>query len=54
MSVPSKARYAVLGVGELVAQEILGKESALLKPFRHSRYAEGNLHPVSASPFPWS
>jgi methylglutamate dehydrogenase subunit A len=46
--------YKMLGVGELVAQEILGEESALLSPFRHSRYAEGRMHPVSTSPFPWS
>ncbi|HVL71285.1 MAG TPA: FAD-binding oxidoreductase [Beijerinckiaceae bacterium] len=46
--------YKMLGVGELVAQEILGEESALLAPFRLSRYAEGKLHPVSTSPFPWS
>jgi hypothetical protein len=44
----------MLGVGALVAQEILGEESALLVPFRQSRYAEGKLHPVSNSPFPWS
>ena len=46
--------YKMLGVGALVAQEILGEESALLAPFRQSRYAEGKLHPVSNSPFPWS
>ena len=46
--------YKMLGVGDLVAQEILGEDSALLAPFRHSRYAEGKLHPVSTSPFPWS
>lgn len=46
--------YKMIGVGELVAQEILGTPSLLLQPFRLSRYAEGNLHPVSASPFPWS
>ncbi len=28
--------------------------SALLEPFRFSRYAEGRLHPTSHSPFPWS
>jgi glycine/D-amino acid oxidase-like deaminating enzyme len=46
--------YKMIGVGELVAQEILGDDSALLEPFRLSRYAEGRLHPVSTSPFPWS
>lgn len=46
--------YKMLGVGELVAREVLGETSELLEPFRLSRYAEGKLHPVSASPFPWS
>ncbi len=46
--------YKMLGVGELVAREILGQPSAILAPFRFSRYAEGKLHPVSKSPFPWS
>ena len=46
--------YKMIGVGKLVAGEICGAESALLKPFRFSRYAEGELHPVSNSPFPWS
>ncbi len=46
--------YKMLGVGKLVASEIVGQKSALLEPFRFSRYAEGKLHPVSNSPFPWS
>ncbi len=46
--------YKMIGVGKLVASEICGSESELLKPFRFSRYAEGKLHPVSNSPFPWS
>jgi glycine/D-amino acid oxidase-like deaminating enzyme len=46
--------YKMLGVGQLVAQEIAGEASALLEPFRLSRFAEGRLHPVSTSPFPWS
>jgi hypothetical protein len=46
--------YKMLGVGELVAQEVLGEKSSLLAPFRMSRYAQGKLHPVSNSPFPWS
>jgi methylglutamate dehydrogenase subunit A len=46
--------YKMIGVGELVAQEVLDEESDLLEPFRLSRYAEGRLHPVSTSPFPWS
>jgi len=46
--------YKMLGVGKLVAADIVGGSSRLLDPFRFSRYAEGKLHPVSSSPFPWS
>ena len=46
--------YKMIGVGHLVAEEILGKESELLKPFRFNRYEKGELHPTSNSPFPWS
>jgi len=46
--------FKMIGVGELVAGELVGDASALLTPFRFSRYAEGRLHPVSNSPFPWS
>jgi len=46
--------YKMIGVGKLVADHIMGETSELLRPFRFSRYAEGDLHPVSNSPFPWS
>ena len=46
--------YKMIGVGALVAKELLGERQALLEPFRFSRFAEGRLHPVSHSPFPWS
>ena len=46
--------YKMIGVGQLVAEEIMGHESDLLKPFRFNRYAKGELHPTSNSPFPWS
>lgn len=46
--------YKMIGVGELIAKNLLGQPSELLKPFRFSRYTEGKLHPVSNSPFPWS
>lgn len=46
--------YKMLGVGKLVANEILDEPSSILKPFRFSRFTEGKLHPVSNSPFPWS
>jgi glycine/D-amino acid oxidase-like deaminating enzyme len=46
--------YKMIGVGALVAKELMGEKDALLEPFRFCRYAEGKLHPVSHSPFPWS
>ena len=46
--------YKMVGVGELVAKELTGAKSKLLDPFRFARYAEGELHPVSNSPYPWS
>ena len=46
--------YKMIGVGALVARELLGEPQALLEPFRFSRYRTGRLHPVSNSPFPWS
>src|SRR5262249_43540276 len=46
--------YKMIGVGALVAKELLGEPQALLEPFRFSRYRTGRLHPVSNSPFPWS
>ena len=46
--------FKMIGVGKLAAEEILGAPSKLMDPFRFSRYAEGRLHPVSNSPFPWS
>jgi methylglutamate dehydrogenase subunit A len=46
--------YKMIGIGALVAEELLGNEQALLEPFRFSRYQTGRLHPTSNSPFPWS
>jgi glycine/D-amino acid oxidase-like deaminating enzyme len=46
--------YKMIGVGALVAKELLGEDQALFEPFRFSRFAEGRLHPVSHSPYPWS
>jgi len=46
--------FKMIGVGALVAKELLGEPQKLLEPFRFSRYATGKLHPVSNSPFPWS
>jgi len=46
--------YKMIGVGALVAKELLGEQQPLLAPFRFDRYRSGRLHPVSNSPFPWS
>jgi hypothetical protein len=46
--------FKMIGVGDLVATELLGEPQALLEPFRFHRYATGSVHPVSHSPFPWS
>jgi methylglutamate dehydrogenase subunit A len=46
--------YKMIGVGALVAAELMGEPQSLLAPFAFSRYAEGRLHPVSSSPYPWS
>lgn len=54
MIADSNHGYKMIGVGKLVAQELLGETSLLMEPFRFSRYIEGRLHPVSSSPFPWS
>jgi glycine/D-amino acid oxidase-like deaminating enzyme len=46
--------YKMVGVGKEVARVLRGEKSSVLHPFRFSRFAEGDLHPVSNSPFPWS
>ncbi len=46
--------YKMIGVGKEVAKVLMGEHSAVLHPFRFARFAEGDLHPVSHSPYPWS
>ena len=46
--------YKMIGVGKLIAEALTGERPTLLEPFRFARYAEGDLHPTSNSPFPWS
>lgn len=46
--------WKMLGVGHLIADEVLGAPQDLLAPFRFSRFEKGALHPVSHSPYPWS
>jgi glycine/D-amino acid oxidase-like deaminating enzyme len=46
--------YKMIGVGREVARVLVGEHSSLLYPFRFERFAAGDLHPVSHSPYPWS
>jgi glycine/D-amino acid oxidase-like deaminating enzyme len=46
--------YKMIGVGREVAKVMVGEHSSLLYPFRFERFATGDLHPVSHSPYPWS
>lgn len=46
--------WKMIGVGHLIADEVLGETQELLDPFRFDRFEKGDLHPVSNSPYPWS
>jgi hypothetical protein len=46
--------YRMIGIGREVAHVLMGERSAALYPFRFARFAEGDLHPVSNSPYLWS
>jgi glycine/D-amino acid oxidase-like deaminating enzyme len=46
--------YKMIGVGREAAKVLVGEHSSLLYPFRFERFATGDLHPVSNSPYPWS
>ncbi len=46
--------YKMIAVGREIARELQGGHSTLLAPFRYERFATGDLHPVSQSPYPWS
>jgi methylglutamate dehydrogenase subunit A len=46
--------YKMIGVGREVAKVLVGDDAPLLRPFRFERFATGDLHPVSSSPYPWS
>ena len=46
--------YKMIAVGREVARVLSGEHSTLLSPFRYGRFASGDLHPVSHSPYPWS
>jgi glycine/D-amino acid oxidase-like deaminating enzyme len=46
--------YKMIAVGREIARVLSGEYSSLLHPFRYERFASGDLHPVSHSPYPWS
>jgi len=46
--------YKMIAVGREVAKVLTGESSSLLAPFGYERFATGDLHPVSHSPYPWS
>jgi len=46
--------YKMIAVGREIAEVLSGGHSSLLYPFRYERFATGDLHPVSHSPYPWS
>jgi methylglutamate dehydrogenase subunit A len=46
--------YKMIAVGREIARILGGEHSSLLHPFRYQRFATGELHPVSHSPYPWS
>jgi methylglutamate dehydrogenase subunit A len=46
--------YKMIAVGREIARILAGEHSTLLRPFRYERFATGDLHPVSHSPYPWS
>jgi glycine/D-amino acid oxidase-like deaminating enzyme len=46
--------YKMIAVGREVARVLAGGHSSLLYPFRFERFATGDLHPISHSPYPWS
>jgi methylglutamate dehydrogenase subunit A len=46
--------YKMIAVGREIARVLSGEHSNLLAPFVYERFATGQLHPVSHSPYPWS
>ena len=46
--------FKMIAVGREIARVLGGEHSSLLRPFRFERFATGDLHPVSHSPYPWS
>jgi len=46
--------FKLLALGRLAAVDILEGGAPELEPFRLARFAAAELHPVSASPYPWT
>jgi glycine/D-amino acid oxidase-like deaminating enzyme len=46
--------FKMIGLGKLVAQDILGGGESRLDAFRLSRYEQGVTHAISHSPYPWN
>lgn len=46
--------FKMLALGKLAAAEILGQPQPELDAFRLARFAAGELHPASSSPYPWT
>ena len=46
--------FKMIGMGKLVAEDILGGGEPRLDPFRFSRFEAGVTHAVSNSPYPWN
>jgi len=46
--------FKMIGLGKLVANDIVGGGESRLDPFRFSRYESGVTHAVSQSPYPWN
>jgi glycine/D-amino acid oxidase-like deaminating enzyme len=46
--------FKMIGLGRLVANDLLGGGEPRLAPFRLSRYEAGVTHAVSSSPYPWN
>jgi glycine/D-amino acid oxidase-like deaminating enzyme len=46
--------FKMIGLGKLVANDIVRGGESRLEPFRFSRYELGSMHAVSNSPYPWN
>jgi glycine/D-amino acid oxidase-like deaminating enzyme len=54
MVMDSNHGFKMIGMGKLVANDIVGGGESRLEPFRLSRYEQGVTHAVSHSPYPWN